>query len=1030
MIITTVIMVLGAAGIGGQFALSRHAAAASHSSLWKPVDHTGEQAYWKARNGVITGKDLAAAQAQAAKLPTASQLPATHHASSSGGSIAQSPSGIWHPIGPAPINVGGYTTYAGRVSSLAVDQTTSGATTTIYLGAAGGGVWKTVNNGASWTPLTDSQLSLATGYIAIDPNNHNTLYVGTGEPNQSLDSYYGDGILKSTDGGATWTLLGQTFFGDRSNAIQKIIVNPRNSSQIFVAFTSGFAISNDGGSTYSLINSGIPSGFAVDDLGINPSTNPVTLYATVRNNGMYESTNGGTSWIALSTGLPTGSAWGRSALAVAPSNPSVIYTVITNSNYDVYDPAIPYNGGYYTTNGGSSWTQMASLNKNFVNGGYGSQGWYDLYLAVDPKNDQTVYGGGVDIADTTNARGASGNWQNITSVYGADNSNIHPDQHAVAFPACSAAPCAAYFGNDGGVYYSNNTTLTASSVTYTNLNTTGLAISEFTAGDLGPTYVNSRLALGGTQDNGTMIYRSNPVWDESLGGDGGYAVIDQSAPHIMYTENTGVSLAKSTDGGSTWNYAYGSITGSSLFYAPFTLDRANDQHLVFGASALWETLNGASTWYQDSQTFSTTVSAVAIAPSNSAVVYVGLSDGEMFRTTSAGTGTQQTYTAISLPTTGHYITSISVDPTDPNTAFVTTGQFLYDNVGHVWKTTNGGTSWTDIAGTLPTGYPVNTAVVYYSGSTRVIVIGTDYGVFFTTNDGAAWTRLSGNLPNAPVVWLAMDGARSTIAAYTHGRSVFTIDIPESVGGTGDTIGVFRPSQAIFYLRNSITSGPADTAVNLGTSSDIPVVGDWNGTGIDDLGVYRPSNATFYLTDSNTPGAPVTHFIPFGAPGDIPLIGDWTGSGRDTIGVYRPSTRTFYLKNSLSGGYPDYSMLYGASGDIPVVGDWPGQGHDTIGIFRPSTAIFYLATTNCNCAPSATYGTAFGAPGDTPFTGDWTHSGQTGLGLYRTSNGVVYLRNNATLGGYADFYLVYGTTNDVPVAGHWNTTAPTTPNRMP
>ncbi|MGH2487940.1 MAG: WD40/YVTN/BNR-like repeat-containing protein, partial [Ktedonobacterales bacterium] len=358
LLFSIVTLLLGTAALGGTVVLTRptHAAATKHTSLWKPVDHAGEQAYWTARNGAITCQDLANARAQAAKLPSAAQLPATNHpvaAGGVGGSTPQAPSGNWHPIGPAPINVG-YTTYSGRVSALAVDPTTSGASTTIYLGAAGGGVWKSVNNGVSWGPLTDGQQSLAIGAIALDPNNSQIVYVGTGEPNQSADSYFGDGILKSTNGGATWTLEGQAFFGDRVNAIQKIIVNPRDSSQIFVAYTSGFALSTDGGVTYTLISSGIPTNYAVDDLGINPTTNPVTLYATVRANGMYESTTGGTSWAALTTGLPTAGNWYRSALAVAPSNPSVLYTVVTDgagNPSDVYDPAIPYNGGYYSTNG-------------------------------------------------------------------------------------------------------------------------------------------------------------------------------------------------------------------------------------------------------------------------------------------------------------------------------------------------------------------------------------------------------------------------------------------------------------------------------------------------------------------------------------------------------------------------------------------------------------------------------------------------------------------------------------------------------
>src|SRR5260370_6494877 len=167
---------------------------------------------------------------------------------------------------------------------------------------------------------------------------------------------------------------------------------------------------------------------------------PVAMSRRVHGSGMWRSADGGTTWGNLMTGLPAAGSWFRSALAVAPSNPSVLYTVITQDDTSgaVYVPNV-YNGGYYTTDGGTSWNPMASLNQNFTDGGFGAQGWYDLYLAVDPQNDQTVYGGGVDIAITTNARCASGNWQNLTHVYGADHRNIHPDQHPIAVPVSAAS---------------------------------------------------------------------------------------------------------------------------------------------------------------------------------------------------------------------------------------------------------------------------------------------------------------------------------------------------------------------------------------------------------------------------------------------------------------------------------------------------------------------------------------------------------------------------------------------------------------
>lgn len=1029
------------AGAGFQAFAARSAPSASSKHPWQPMNHLGEQAYWAAREGTITAAQRAQWMAQIAKMPHANSLPPVVGAGAGPvGYVAGGPSGPWHTMGPSPIDANsfyGKPNYAGRVQAIAVDQTNSNI---IYLGAAEGGVWKTTNGGTNWTPLTDQQASMATGAIAIDPNNDNIIYVGTGEPNQSADSYFGSGILKSTDGGAHWTQEGLAFFGTRNTAVTKIIVNPRNSNQIFVGFTGlgtgGLAVSTDGGVTYGAVGGTFPQGSPVDDMGINPTPNPVTLFATVRNSGFWRSTDGGSTWQQQTTGLSPANGWNRSALAVAPSNPSVLYVVvIDNGNTGNVWVSGTYNGGFYSTNGGTNWNPMASLNQNFTDGGAGPQGWYDLYLGVDPANDQTVYGGGVDVGVTTNARGASGNWHNITSVYGSDNSGIHPDQHAIAFAHCTTAPCPAWFGNDGGVYFSSNTTASnPATVTYSDLNTTGLGISTFTGGDVGPNYVNGHLAIGGTQDDGTMVYTGNTVQPMTWGGDGGFAVIDNLHPGTMYTENFGVSLEKSTDSGQIWSDGTGggTLTGSSQFYMPYVMDRTHDQHLIAGTNHVYETINGTSSWYASSQAFTSTVTAVGVAGASGQFIYAATGDGHLWVDNHGGSGSAHTFANLDPSATlgAHFVTSFAADPNDAtgNTVFVTTGTFFGD-AGHIWKSTNalGGTAtWTDISGSLPT-FPINSAVIYYSGSTRVIVIGTDLGVFYTSNDGGTWFALNNGLPNAPVTQLALDSAHTTIVAFTHGRGEWSLNIPETSGGTGDTPGIFRPSVNTFFLRNSLTTGFADETVVFGSSTDDPIVGDWNGDGIDTVGIYRPSTATFFLKDSNAPGAPITHIFTFGLPGDIPIVGDWTGSGHDGVGVFRPSNGIIYLTENLATGFATYSMVFGVPGDVPVAGDWSGQGHDSVGIYRPSIHQFFLTNTNCNCIPTVNYVVTFGVAGDVPFTGDWTHSGHTGLGVFRTSNGLIYMRNDATTTGFADFSLVFGIANDQPVAGHFNTAEPTVPN---
>jgi hypothetical protein len=232
-----------------------------------------------------------------------------------------------------------------------------------------------------------------------------------------------------------------------------------------------------------------------------------------------------------------------------------------------------------------------------------------------------------------------------------------------------------------------------------------------------------------------------------------------------------------------------------------------------------------------------------------------------------------------------------------------------------------------------------------------------------------------------------------------------------------TIGLYRPSGSIFYLRNSNTTGFPDLSVPYGAAGDIPLVGDWDGNGTSTIGLYRPSTSTFYLRNSNSIGFPdITVSFGDGPGGDLPIVGDWDGDGTWTIGVYRPSTSTFYLKNSNTLGFPDISIPYGAAGDLPVVGDWDGNGTTTIGLYRPGGSIFYLRNNNTVGFPDLTI--AYGAMGDLPIVGDWDGNGTVTIGLYRPSGSVFYLRNSNTT-GFPDLTIAYGAAGDKPLAGDWD-----------
>jgi tripartite motif-containing protein 71 len=233
----------------------------------------------------------------------------------------------------------------------------------------------------------------------------------------------------------------------------------------------------------------------------------------------------------------------------------------------------------------------------------------------------------------------------------------------------------------------------------------------------------------------------------------------------------------------------------------------------------------------------------------------------------------------------------------------------------------------------------------------------------------------------------------------------------------DTVGVWRPSARTFFLRNSNTTGVADITVDLSAwalSGDKPMVGDWNGDGVDTVGVYR--SGQFLLRESNTPGFP-DYSVVLGIAGDVPIVGDWDGDGKDGVGVFRPSNGLIYLKNQLTSGVADYTMVLGSPGDKGLGGDWNADGQDSPGVYRPSLPRFFMSNKVLNGGVVADYSPTLGIGGDTPFTGDWVHQGSHGMGVFRPGNGQIYLRNALT-DGAGDASIVLGIADDLPVAGQW------------
>jgi photosystem II stability/assembly factor-like uncharacterized protein len=794
---------------------------------------------------------------------------------------AQPPSGppTWQELGPQPANSFGLVS-SGRVAAVAVDPTNNEV---VYAGAAQGGVWKTSDGGNTWTPLTDTQASLAIGSIAIDPENPLTIYVGTGEENNSGDSYYGAGILKSTDGGNTWTNYPGPFAGGANGGarIGGLVVHPKNSNVVLAAvgccnptLTSGVYRSADGGQTWTLTgnaNNSQAYNVIFDSTGAN-------AYASFDGNGVYKSNDGGVTWSADNgTGanaLPTGGETERVALAMDPNASTTLYAGIAIT---------PFNGGsgelyglYKTTNGGTSWTLLTNTDYCL------SQCWYDNVIAVAPGNSNVVFIGGAGWGDQIfQSLNAGETWTLIPP-----DESIHPDLHALAFTPDGTI---LYVGNDGGVYKITSPKSAVTSAEVTSLNAgsspgAGLATLQFYAGPaIHPTNANQGVA--GTQDNGTLAYSNSLTWGEANPdcGDGARNLIDFADPSTLYETCVELTILKSTDGGTTFNEAQSGIDPSGNdrinWVAPFTMDPGEHLNLYAGTNFVYQTTNGASSWRAISPDLTAgsasgdSLIALAVSPLSSNTVYAGSSDGLVHVTTNALSGSGATWTNItgsgSLP--NRSITALAADPYSATTAYVTFSGFtgFGDNLGHVFKTINTGSTWTDISSDLP-NTPVNDIIVDPTQA-GTIYIATDVGVFYTTNSGASWATLVTGLPRVAVLGLAFQAQSHILWAATHGRSMWSL----SLAGIENL-------PAISSLSPSTTAagGPTFTLTVNGTSFTSTSVVEWNGSDLattfvsgTELTATVPSTniataGTFQVTVVN-PGVAPSNPEPFAVDNLVP-----------------------------------------------------------------------------------------------------------------------------------------------------------------
>ncbi|MGA3092443.1 MAG: hypothetical protein ABSD75_27890 [Terriglobales bacterium] len=702
-----------------------------------------------------------------------------------------------HHIVPLPGDVaGGYPTAAGRMTAIAVDPNTPD---TVYVGGAEGGVWKSTNGGAAWTPITDSQPSLAIGSIAIDPTNSQNIYVGTGEENFNGDGYYGAGILKSTDGGSSWALMGGgpggTFSVCESGAgtlnsrfsgsyIGSIAVDPGNNQVVLATVdycpASGVYRSADGGNTWTAVLAGNlnniqAAGTSVFFVGGGVAY--AALGETTGNavNGVYMSSDDGQTWTAVNgTGayvLPNGTNAGRIALTASAFNPKVLYAAVSLGDNFV--------GVYSTPDGAQHWYPTNA--PDFCS----KQCYYDIAIAASPTDSNTVYAGGIynypqSMQTTVIGSTDGGNtWTLVGASTGSSRNLLHTDVHALTF---SANGKTLYVANDGGIWKTGDAA-TPKKLNWSGLNDT-LATIQFYPGFV---FDGQGNALGGTQDNGSLVLGAAPAdWSAVTCGDGGFGAIDYTtSPYTFYTTCNypgGVEISTTPSNPSTWTTINSGINfgDPALFIPPLVKDPSISGTLYYGTNQVYKTSNSGTLWASISPQplpgSTGNVSAIAVAPSSSTTIYAGTTDSQIVATTNGGT----TWTNVTTGLPPRYVSHIAVDPANSTTAYATYSGFSGfaqgDTLGHVFVTLNGGTTWSDISGNLP-NIPVNDVVID-PVLANTLYAGTDLGVFVSSNGGVSWSTLGTALPNVAVLSLTLDPSARLLAAATHGRNAWQIDLPK------------------------------------------------------------------------------------------------------------------------------------------------------------------------------------------------------------------------------------------------------------
>lgn len=658
-----------------------------------------------------------------------------------------------------------------RANTIAVHPTGENI---IYTGFSNGGVWKTTDGGANWVPIFDEQIWPATGDIAIDPSDPETVYVGTGDPNITFYPMLGDGLYKSTDGGTTWTNLGPT----APRIITKIILHPTNPGIIYVGTMGlpfernndrGLYKTTDGGTTWQQVLF-ISDQAGVTDVVMDPF-DPNTLYAggwdRIRNNQesiingpgarVFKTTDGGDTWTQMTNGLPDGD-MGRTSLAISSTNPGVVYVRYVGTNSQLA-------GIYKTEDGGDTWNPIDITGLEDALGGFG---WYFSRMAVNPLNDNELYILGVEIwhRDPTTEQ-----WESINPPWW--QYSVHADKHDLVFSASNTM----YLATDGGLYKSAGNGENWEDIE--NIPTTQFYRVAYNPHE-------PDLYYGGAQDNGTTGGNAAGIdaWERIYGGDGFQPLFHPDDPLVFYVETQNGSISVTDDGGLSWYGATDGIPGGDRrnWDMPYIMSPHNPDVFYTGTFRVYKSTAGVFPNFEAISEDLTdglilnpryhNITTLSESPIIEGLLYVGTADGNVWRTDDGGT----TWTGISAGLPDRYVTEVKASPEVQDRVYVSHSGYK-DNefIPRLHRSDDRGDNWEDISGNLP-DLAINDLFVLPQHADSVIFAATDGGVYGTIDSGNTWERLGTNMPYVPVFDIDWNVENNQVIAGTFARSIMTYPI--------------------------------------------------------------------------------------------------------------------------------------------------------------------------------------------------------------------------------------------------------------